>query len=147
MDRDAILILEYGVRQLARLCQRLLIFGAVDSLRVNLWPSMSLTKRGGIAHVLFTDIVGYSKLLTDQQRELLQQLSQIIRSAEPFRSAEAEGKLVRLPTGDGMALAFFTAPMRRCDGARNRAGRDTVSYVLEGSAQRRMGDCEVIPWT
>ncbi len=63
-----------------------------------------------IAHVLFIDIVGYSKLLTNQQRELLQQLNQVVRGTEPFRSAEAAGKLVRLPTGDGMALAFFTSP-------------------------------------
>src|ERR1700730_7470607 len=68
-----------------------------------------------IAHVLFTDIVGYSKLPIDQQSELLGQLNQIVRGTEQFRAAEAAGKLVRLPTGDGMALAFFTsvdAPVR-----------------------------------
>jgi TolB-like protein/tetratricopeptide (TPR) repeat protein/class 3 adenylate cyclase len=68
-----------------------------------------------IAHVLFTDIVGYSKLPIDQQSELLGQLNQVVRGTEQFRAAEAAGKLVRLPTGDGMALAFFTsvdAPVR-----------------------------------
>jgi len=68
-----------------------------------------------IAHVLFMDIVGYSKKPIDQQSELLGQLNQIVRAAEQFRAAEAPGKLVRLPTGDGMALAFFTsvdAPVR-----------------------------------
>ena len=63
-----------------------------------------------IAHVLFTDIVGYSKLPIDQQSELLGQLNQVVRGTEQFRAAEAADKLVRLPTGDGMALAFFTSP-------------------------------------
>ena len=63
-----------------------------------------------IAHVLFTDIVGYSKKPIDQQSELLGQLNQVVRGTEQFRAAEAAGKLVRLPTGDGMALAFFTSP-------------------------------------
>src|SRR3954451_6882164 len=68
-----------------------------------------------IAHVLFTDIVGYSRLPIDQQSELLGQLNQLVRGTEQFRAAEAAEKLVRLPTGDGMALAFFTsvdAPVR-----------------------------------
>src|SRR5438309_5954748 len=63
-----------------------------------------------IAHVLFIDIVGYSKLLINEQHELLQELNQIVRTTEAFRAAEAAGKLVRLPTGDGMALAFATTP-------------------------------------
>jgi TolB-like protein/class 3 adenylate cyclase/Flp pilus assembly protein TadD len=63
-----------------------------------------------IAHVLFIDIVGYSKLLINEQHELLQQLNQIVRTTETFRAAEALGKLIRLPTGDGMALAFATTP-------------------------------------
>jgi TolB-like protein/class 3 adenylate cyclase/Flp pilus assembly protein TadD len=63
-----------------------------------------------IAHVLFMDIVGYSKLLTDQQRELLNELNKIVRETTQFKQAEAAGKLIRLPTGDGMALAFFTNP-------------------------------------
>jgi TolB-like protein/Flp pilus assembly protein TadD len=63
-----------------------------------------------IAHVLFIDIVGYSKGLTDEQRQRLQELNRIVRSTDQFCSAEAAGKLVRLTTGDGMALAFFTSP-------------------------------------
>ena len=59
-----------------------------------------------IAHVLFIDIVGYSKLLTDEQSEALQELNQIVRSTEAVREAEAAGQLIILPTGDGMALAF-----------------------------------------
>jgi Adenylate and Guanylate cyclase catalytic domain len=63
-----------------------------------------------IGHVLFIDIVGYSALLIDDQREAQQQLNQIVRATPQFRAAEASGKLVRLPTGDGMALVFFTTP-------------------------------------
>ena len=63
-----------------------------------------------IGHVLFMDVVGYSKLLIDEQRELQQQLNEIVRNTEQFRLAEAAGKLVRLPVGDGMALVFFNSP-------------------------------------
>jgi TolB-like protein/class 3 adenylate cyclase/Tfp pilus assembly protein PilF len=59
-----------------------------------------------IAHVLFVDTVGYSKLLLDQQRKLLADLNAIVRGTSCFRAAEAAGKLIRLPTGDGMALVF-----------------------------------------
>jgi TolB-like protein/Tfp pilus assembly protein PilF len=63
-----------------------------------------------IGHVLFIDIVGYSKLLITQQRDQLQILKQIVRGTEQVRLAEAEGKLLRLPTGDGGALVFRTSP-------------------------------------
>src|SRR3982751_908725 len=63
-------------------------------------------KRLEIAHVLFMDIVGYSKLLTDEQSEALQELNQIVRSTEVVRQAETAGGLMVLPTGDGMALVF-----------------------------------------
>src|SRR5205807_2076415 len=63
-----------------------------------------------IGHVLFMDVIGYSKLLINEQRELQQQLNQIVRSTEHFRAAEAAGKLIRLPVGDGMALVFFNSP-------------------------------------
>src|SRR6516162_11455287 len=63
-----------------------------------------------IGHVLFIDIVGYSKLLIDQQRERIQELREIVRGTKQFRLAEAEGKLLRLPTGDGGALVFRTRP-------------------------------------
>ena len=59
-----------------------------------------------IGHVLFIDIVGYSKLLINEQRDQIQKLKAIVRGTEQFRLAEAEGKLVRLPTGDGGALVF-----------------------------------------
>src|SRR5260370_28690603 len=60
-----------------------------------------------IAHLLLIDVVGYSKLLVDQEIEFLQELNQIVRNTECFRAAEASGKLIRMPTGDGMALLFF----------------------------------------
>src|SRR6201984_1643030 len=63
-----------------------------------------------IAHVLFIDIVGYSKLLIDEQRDYLHTLNEIVRETDSFRAAETAGKLTRLPTGDGMALVFATAP-------------------------------------
>src|SRR5437016_4560284 len=63
-----------------------------------------------IGHVLFIDIVGYSKLLINEQSEQLQTLKQIVRGTGQFRLAEAEGKLLRLPTGDGGALVFRTTP-------------------------------------
>src|SRR5437899_5248259 len=63
-----------------------------------------------IGHVLFIDIVGYSKLLINEQSEQIQTLREIVRGTEQFRLAEAEGKLLRLPTGDGGALVFRTSP-------------------------------------
>ena len=63
-----------------------------------------------IGHVLFIDIVGYSKLLINEQSEQIQKLKQIVRGTEQFRIAEAEGKLLRLPTGDGGALVFRNSP-------------------------------------
>ena len=63
-----------------------------------------------IAHVLLIDVVGYSKLLVNEQIEQLQELNQIVRSTECFRAAETSDKLTRVPTGDGMALLFFRSP-------------------------------------
>src|SRR4051794_24901606 len=61
-----------------------------------------------IGHVLFIDIVGYSKLLINQQSDQLETLKAIVRGTEQFKKAEADGKLLRLPTGDGGALVFRT---------------------------------------
>src|SRR6201993_2161784 len=62
-----------------------------------------------IGHVLFIDIVGYSKLNIHEQSEQIDTLKQIVRGTEQFKKAEAEGKLLRLPTGDGGALVFRTS--------------------------------------
>ncbi len=59
-----------------------------------------------VAHVLFMDLVGFSKLLINDQTEILAELNKIVRDTPHFREAEAAGKLVRLSTGDGMALVF-----------------------------------------
>src|SRR5919206_2011157 len=63
-----------------------------------------------IGHVLFIDIVGYSKLLINEQSDQIHKLKEIVRGTEQVRLAEAEGKLLRLPTGDGGALVFRTTP-------------------------------------
>jgi TolB-like protein/Tfp pilus assembly protein PilF len=63
-----------------------------------------------IGHVLFIDIVGYSKLLINEQSEQIQKLKEIVRGAEQVRAATAENKLLRLPTGDGGALVFRNSP-------------------------------------
>src|SRR6266496_5955461 len=63
-----------------------------------------------IGHVLFMDLVGYSKLLLDEQREQQQHLTEIVLNTEQVRAAEAADKLIRLPVGDGIALVFFNSP-------------------------------------
>src|SRR6266852_7541190 len=63
-----------------------------------------------IAHVLFMDVVGYSKLLVNEQREVLQELNDVVRGAPQFGKSSATGKLIRIPSGDGMALVFFQSP-------------------------------------
>ena len=63
-----------------------------------------------IGHVLFMDLVGYSTLLLDEQRQYHDQLTEIVRGNEQVRGAKEAGKLIRLPVGDGMALVFFDSP-------------------------------------
>src|SRR5436853_2863072 len=62
------------------------------------------------AHVLFIDVVGYSKLLVNEQREVMKQLNEVVRNAPQFGKSNAAGKLIRIPSGDGMALVFFQSP-------------------------------------
>src|SRR5438093_12644944 len=63
-----------------------------------------------IAHVLFIDIVGYSKLSINEQRAAVDELTQIVRATEQFQKAEASDRLIKIPTGDGVALVFYTSP-------------------------------------
>src|ERR1043166_6876637 len=63
-----------------------------------------------IAHVLFTDIVGYSKLPINQQRALVERLNQIVRGTDEFQAAEKAGRLITIPTGDGITLVFYDSP-------------------------------------
>src|SRR6266852_5572540 len=63
-----------------------------------------------IAHVLFIDIVGYSKLWIDDQRAAIDELTQAVRTSEQFQNAEAAARLIKIPAGDGMALVFYKSP-------------------------------------
>src|SRR6266545_7791339 len=63
-----------------------------------------------IAHVLFIDIVGYSKLSINDQRAAIDELNQAVRTSEQFQDAEAAARLIKIPTGDGMALVFYKSP-------------------------------------
>src|SRR5205807_9986400 len=63
-----------------------------------------------IAHVLFIDIVGYSKLSINDQHAAVEELNRIVRASEQFQRAEGANRLIRIPTGDGMVLVFYTSP-------------------------------------
>src|ERR1700693_4385637 len=63
-----------------------------------------------IAHVLFVDIVGYSKLSINDQRAAIAELTQAVRTSEQVQNAEAAARLIKIPTGDGMALVFYKSP-------------------------------------
>src|SRR5690242_8019038 len=63
-----------------------------------------------IAHVLFIDIVGYSKLRTSEQNAAVATLNDLVQSSEPFQIAEKADRLLKIPTGDGMALVFYSSP-------------------------------------
>ena len=88
-----------------------------------------------IAHILLIDVVGYSKLLVNEQIEVLQELNRIVRNTKSFRAAEASNKLIRVPTGDGMALLFFRSPEQPIECALE------ISQTLRGHSQiqLRMG--------
>src|SRR6266568_5950187 len=63
-----------------------------------------------IAHVLFIDIVGYSKLSINEQRAAVDELNEVVRASEQFQRAETAGRLLKIATGDGMALVFYISP-------------------------------------
>src|SRR6266480_8115125 len=63
-----------------------------------------------IAHILFVDIVGYSKLSINEQRAAIDKLNEVVRNSEELQKAEAAGRLIKIPTGDGMALVFYASP-------------------------------------
>src|SRR5204863_198738 len=91
-------------------------------MSVELQPNAELE----IAHVLFIDVVGYSRLLINEQSALLAELNQLVRTTHHFHTAEAAGKLIRIPTGDGMALVFFTSP--EAPEWRSNAGQPATQY-------------------
>ena len=84
-----------------------------------------------LAHVLFIDIVGYSKLLISEQRAFLKTLNQIVRGTEQFRKAEEAGQLLKIPAGDGMALVFYRSPEAPVECALEIARADTEHAELE----------------
>src|SRR5437868_5413756 len=84
-----------------------------------------------IGHVLFVDIVRYSKRLINEHRALLETLNQIIRSTDEFKRAEAAGRLIKIPTGDGMALVFYTSPEAPVECALEIARADIKHPELE----------------
>ncbi len=95
-----------------------------------------------IAHVLFIDIVGSSKLLTNEQGEVLRELNQAVRSTEQFRAAEASGKLIRLPTGGWNGARFLHQPGRTgsmCLGNQQSLERSPESCPAHGCSQRTGG--------
>jgi TolB-like protein/class 3 adenylate cyclase len=84
-----------------------LIYVLVRAAMANDLPSKAELE---IAHVLFVDVVGYSARLINEQTAVVAELNQLVRETPHFRSADAAGKLIRIPTGDGMALVFFNTP-------------------------------------
>jgi TolB-like protein/class 3 adenylate cyclase/thioredoxin-like negative regulator of GroEL len=88
-----------------------------------------------IAHVLFIDIVGYSKLSINEQRAAIDELTQAVRTSEQFQNAEAAARLIKIPTGDGMALVFYKSPEEPVECALE------ISRALKGhpKLQLRMG--------
>src|SRR5205085_11816642 len=86
-----------------------------------------------IAHVLFIDIVGYSKLSINDQRAAIDELNQAVRASEQFQNAEAAARLIKIPTGDGMALVFYKSPEEPVECALE------ISRALKEHRQLRMG--------
>src|SRR5947199_9468948 len=92
-----------------------------------------------IAHVVFTDIVGYSKLPIHQQRAVVERLNEIVRETDEFQAAETAGRLITIPTGDGITLVFYHTPEAPVECALE------ISPPLRTNPEfrRRMAD----PWT
>jgi len=63
-----------------------------------------------IAHVLFIDFVDYSKLSVNEQHARIAELNEAVRLSEQFQRAEAINRILKIPTGDGMALVFYESP-------------------------------------
>src|SRR6266446_6995485 len=98
-----------------------------------------------IAHVLFIDIVGYSKLSINEQHAAVDKLTQIVRATEQFQKAEAANCLIKIATGDGMALVFYTspeAPVRHILLSKHVA-EDLEEYEQWRPLLHDLGSCEV----
>ena len=86
-----------------------------------------------IAHVLFVDIVGYSKLSINDQRAAIAELTQAVRTSDQIQNAEAAARLIKIPTGDGMALVFYKSPEEPVECALE------IGRALKEHRQLRMG--------
>src|SRR5438046_7238841 len=86
-----------------------------------------------IAHVLFTDIVGYSKLPIQQQRAVVERLNEIVRGTDEFQAAETAGRLLTIPTGDGITLVFYHSPEARVECALE------ISRALKNHRELQLG--------
>jgi TolB-like protein/class 3 adenylate cyclase len=84
--------------------------GTLATCNRNMSPEIKKEIQLEIAHVLFVDIVGYSKLSINEQRAAVDELNELVRTSEQFQKAEASDRLIKIPTGDGMALVFYTSP-------------------------------------
>src|SRR5215831_16797182 len=86
-----------------------------------------------IAHVLFLDIVGYSKLSVNEQHARIEELNEIVRLSEQFQKAEAANRIIKIPTGDGMVLVFYKSPEEpaQCAVGINRALKDNAPVRLK----------------
>src|SRR5262249_35895395 len=85
-----------------------------------------------IAHVLFLDVVGYSKLSVNEQHASIEELNKVVRESEQFLKAEATNRILKIPTGDGMALVFYKSPEEptQCAVEINRALKDNPSLQV-----------------
>src|SRR5947208_16531027 len=95
-------------------------------------PEVETESELEIAHVLFIDTVGYSKLLINEQREVFDALKRLVKESDQFRRADAAGHLMRLPTGDGMPLVFSASleAAARCAFEISTSLRDVPSLPL-----------------
>src|SRR5437879_6194137 len=85
-----------------------------------------------VAHVLFIDIVGYSKLSINEQRAVVDELTTIVRGSDQYQKAEAADRLIKIPTGDGMALVFYTT-QEEAQGAGALGGHDDSAGRTRGN--------------
>ena len=103
-----------------------------------------------IAHVLFIDIVGYSKLSINEQHAVIEELKQVVRASEQFQRAEAAGRLIKIATGDGMALVFYTSPEApaQCAVEISRALKEHPRLQRShGHSQRSGQRCDRCEWS
>src|SRR4051812_29493036 len=91
-----------------------------------------------IAHVLFIDIVGYSRLSVNEQHGRVDELNGIVRSSEQYQKAEATNRILKIPTGDGMALVFYKSPEEpaQCAFEISRALKDNQRPIPDAHSQR-----------